>query len=100
MSTSKKNILVIRLSAMGDVAMTVPVLRALTKQHDELRIKVLTKTLYKPFYRDIQNVEVITADVKGEHKGAFGLYKLARTINESHSFYAIADLHSVLRSKI
>ena len=33
MSKEPKHILVIRLSAMGDVAMTVPVLRAFTKQH-------------------------------------------------------------------
>lgn len=100
MSKTQKNILVIRLSAMGDVAMTVPVLKALTKQHNELKITVLTKSFFKPFFRGINNVEIITADLKGEHKGVFGLYKLARVINKTHSFYAIADLHNVLRSKI
>ena len=32
-----KHILLIRLSAMGDVAMTVPVLRALVLQHPEVK---------------------------------------------------------------
>lgn len=96
----KKHILVIRLSAMGDVALTVPVLKALIAQHSELQITVLTKPLFKPFFRDLDAVEVISADVKGAHKGTFGLYKLARTINKAHKFYAIADLHCVLRSKI
>lgn len=100
MPQSEKHILVIRLSAMGDVAMVVPVLRNLTSQNDAVKITVLTKPLFKPFFRDIPNVEVITADVKGQHKGVYGLYKLARFINKNHKFYALADLHSVLRSKV
>lgn len=38
-----QHILVIRLSAMGDVAMTVPVIQALTDQHPHLKITVLTR---------------------------------------------------------
>lgn len=97
---SNRNILVIRLSAMGDVAMVVPVLRALTTQHPSLQITVLTKALFEPFFRDIANVNVIVANIKGEHKGVYGLYKLARSINSKYRFYATADLHCVLRSKI
>ena len=95
----QKHILVIRLSAMGDVAMTVPVLRALTMQHPELRITVLTRVFFKPFFRDLQHVEVFSADVKGAHKGVFGLYKLAKALNKKQ-FYVVADLHNVLRSKM
>jgi len=100
MSQPKKHILVIRLSAMGDVAMTVPVLRAAIAQHPELKITVLTKPFFKPFFRDLKDIEVITVDVKGQHKGTFGLYKLARHINKHYKFYAIADLHNVLRIKV
>ena len=100
MSTESKHILVIRLSAMGDVAMTVPVLRALTEQYPELRITVLTRPFFIPFFRDLNNVTVVPADLKGQHKGIFGLYKLARQLNKQNRFYAIADLHCVLRSKI
>jgi ADP-heptose:LPS heptosyltransferase len=95
----QKNILVIRLSAMGDVAMTVPVLRALKSQHPELKITILTRAFFKPFFRDLQGIHVCIADVKGEHKGVYGLYKLARTLNK-RKFYVIADLHNVLRSQI
>ena len=45
----QKHILVIRLSAMGDVAMTVPVLRALTLQHPEVKITVLTRSFLMLF---------------------------------------------------
>lgn len=97
--SKQKHILVIRLSAMGDVAMTIPVLRALTLQYPELKITVLTKAFFKPFFRDLERVEVFSADVKGEHKGVFGLYKLAKTLNKKDIF-CVADLHNVLRSKI
>jgi ADP-heptose:LPS heptosyltransferase len=99
MSKPLKHILVIRLSAMGDVAMTVPVLRALTLQYPNLKITVLTRTFFEPFFQNIPNVYVYTVEVKTKHKGVFGLYKLSRELNKLH-IDAVADLHNVLRSKI
>lgn len=94
-----KHILVIRLSAMGDVAMTVPVLRAFIEQYPEVKITVLTKAFFAPFFRDLVNVEVFPADIKGKHKGIIGLYKLSKELR-SLKFDVVADLHNVLRSKI
>lgn len=100
MSKLDKHILVIRLSAMGDVAMTVPVLRALTEQYPELKITVLSRALFKSFFRDLKNVSFFAAEVKGKHKGVSGLYKLGNQLNKENKFYAVADLHHVLRSRI
>lgn len=100
MAKTPKHILVIRFSAMGDVAMSVPVLRVLTKQYSDIKITVLTRSKYSSFFRDLDNVTVFPADLEGKHKGIYGLYKLARQLNKSNQFYAIADLHNVLRSKI
>ncbi|MFK7834354.1 MAG: glycosyltransferase family 9 protein [Winogradskyella sp.] len=94
-----KHILVIRFSAMGDVAMTIPVLRALTQQYPELKITVLTKEFFKPFFRDLENVVVFSADLKGRHKGVLGLYKLSKEL-KTLQFDAVTDIHNVLRSKI
>ncbi|MDO6759767.1 glycosyltransferase family 9 protein [Tamlana sp. 2_MG-2023] len=96
---NSKHILVIRLSAMGDVAMSVPVVRALIEQYPEVKITILTRGFFKPFFRGIPRVTVFSAEVKGDHKGVFGLYKLAQALNKNN-FYAVADLHHVLRSKI
>ena len=93
------HILVIRFSAMGDVAMTVPVLRALTKQHPQLKITVLTRPFFKPFFRNMKNVQFLEADLNGKHKGVFGLYQLSKTIKRLN-VDAIADVHNVLRTKI
>ena len=100
MPKEPKHILVIRLSAMGDVAIMIPVLSALNKQYPELKITVLTRAFFKPFFRDLPNVSVFAAELNGKHKGVFGLYKLAKQLNKENNFDVIADLHSVLRSKI
>ncbi|WP_340155266.1 glycosyltransferase family 9 protein [uncultured Winogradskyella sp.] len=94
-----KHILVLRFSAMGDVAMTVPVLRALTAQYPELKITVVTRAFFKPFFQGLKNVSVYEADFKGNHKGILGLYKLSKEL-KALQFDAVADLHNVLRSKI
>jgi ADP-heptose:LPS heptosyltransferase len=99
MSKPPKHILVIRLSAMGDVAMTIPVLRAFTEQYPDVKITVLTRGFFKPFFRDLNNVSVFPIDVNQKHKGVFGLFKLSKELKKLE-IDAISDLHNVLRSKI
>ena len=92
------HILVIRLSAMGDVAMTVPVLSVLAKTYPEVRITVLSRPFFKPLFNGIPNLDFLEAEVKGKHKG-LGLIKLAKE-GKSLGIDAVADLHNVIRSKI
>lgn len=94
-----KHILVIRLSAMGDVAMTVPLLRALVAQYPNVKVTVLTRAFFTPFFDGIPNVSVYPTDVAGKHKGFFGLLKLFCELKKLN-IDAVADLHNVLRSKI
>ncbi len=99
MSHLPKHLLVIRLSSLGDVAMTVPVLTALLQKYPTLKITVLTRPFFSPFFRDLPNVSVFSIDEKGKHKGLFGLYKLYKELKK-FDIDAVADLHNVLRSKI
>lgn len=99
MSKPIKHILVIRLSAMGDVAMTIPVLRAFTEQYPNVKLTVLTRAFFTPFFQDLPNVSVFPAEVKGKHKGVYGLYKLSKEL-KSLNIDAVADIHNVLRSTI
>lgn len=94
-----KNLLVLRFSAMGDVAMTVPVLNALTTQYPDVRVIVASRAAFKPFFSAIPNVHFHEADFHGPHKGFFGVLRLYRELRTFH-VYAVADLHNVLRSKI
>lgn len=93
------HILVIRLSALGDVAMTVPVLRALTCQNPDIKITLLTRPFFAPLFADIPHVTVFPVDLKNRHKGFTGLLRLFRDLKK-HRFDAVADLHQVLRSVI
>jgi len=92
-------ILVIRLSAMGDVAMTVPVLRFLTDESPQVQITVLTKKAFKPIFSGLERVEVYEADVKNRHKGLLGLWRLYQELKPL-KFDAVVDLHNVLRSRV
>lgn len=105
MPKSIQHILVIRLSAMGDVAMTVPVLRAFRKQYPDVKLTVLTRPFFKPFFDDIENVRVFVAHFNAEHKGANGIYKLSKQLKKigastNTGFDAVADLHNVLRTRL
>ena len=48
-----EHILVIRFSAMGDVAMTVPVIYSLAKQYPHVRITVLSRSFARPFFENL-----------------------------------------------
>lgn len=85
-----EHILVIRFSAMGDVAMTVPVIYSLAKQYPHVRITVLSRSFARPFFENLApNVGFMEADLKGEYKGVKGLNALYRRLI-AKQFTAIA----------
>ena len=84
---------------MGDVAMSVPVLKAFTTQYPDVKLTVLTKGFFTAFFRNLENVTIYPADLKGKHKGVFGLYRLSKELKSLH-IDAVADLHNVLRTNI
>ena len=88
-----------RLSAMGDVAMTVPVLRAFVNQHPQVKITVISRPFYRPFFEGIPNLSFFAFDEKERHKGFLGLLRLFQDL-KGLQIDAFADLHNVLRSKI
>lgn len=94
-----KHILIIRLSAMGDVAMTVPVIRALVQQHQNVKVTVVSRPFFKPFFEDIERVDFVGVDLKKRHKGFAGIYRLYQDLKKQQ-FDFVADFHNVLRSKV
>ena len=75
------HILIIRFSAMGDIAMTVPIVYSLAKQYPNVRISVLSRPFARPFFQGLaSNVCFMEADLKGEYKGLTGLNKLYRRL--------------------
>lgn len=93
------NILVIRFSAFGDVAMTLPALYSVAKAYPKQTFYILTtKSLECLFINQLPNIKVIGVDLK-QYNGVKGLLQLAKMIDNNYKIDAVADLHDVLRSK-
>ena len=79
--------------------MTVPVLRAFVKQYPTVKITVISRPFFKPFFEGIPNLEFLAFDEKKRHKGFPGLLRLYSDVKKL-KIDAFADLHNVLRSKV
>ncbi len=82
---------------MGDVAMTVPVLRTVIAQNPDVRITIVSRPFFKPFFDGIERVDFFSVDLKQRHKGFFGLIRLYKDLSKLN-LNLVADLHNVLRS--
>ena len=97
--SDRDHLLVIRLSALGDVAMTLPVLKLLLEQYPNLDITMLTRGRFAPVFGQLPRIMVHNADVTGRHKGLPGLGRLFTELQKK-GFSGVADLHNVLRSNV
>lgn len=98
--TITKHILVIRFSALGDVAMTVPVIKQVLQQNPDTAITIVSSAHLQPLFTGLERCHFYPAYLKGVHKGVMGMFKLYKELKSLYKFTAIADLHNVLRSKI
>ncbi|WP_158826386.1 glycosyltransferase family 9 protein [Mucilaginibacter lacusdianchii] len=95
-----KHILVVRFSAMGDVAMTVPVLKELLQQHPELYVTYVSRPGFAAFFENIERIQFIGVDFKKDYNGWTGTFKLFKHLKSLQKFYAVANLHDNLRSNL
>ena len=93
-------ILVIRLSAIGDVAMTVPVIYSAAKANPQHTFTVLTQAFLIPvFMNRPANVDVIGINTKAAEKTLGGLLRFASALVKYESD-VVLDLHNVIRTLI
>jgi len=85
---------------MGDVAITVPIIKAVSNKYPDAEILMLTNKLFNPFFKDVQNISLINPELKGKHKGLLGLFRLYKEIKTEFSPDVVVDLHDVIRSKV
>ncbi len=93
------HVLVFRFSALGDVAMTLPVIKQALLQYPELRITFVSNRSFQALFQGIDRLHFHPADLRKEHRGITGLYRLYKQLKQQYDFDAIADLHQVLRTK-
>lgn len=96
---TKGKIIVLRFSAMGDVAMVASVLREFSAQNPDAEVVMVSRQLFEPFFQDIKNLTFHALQPKNEHKGISGLFSLFKELKKYQPI-AVADLHDNLRSRM
>ncbi len=102
-SSSEKHgsttVLVMRLSALGDIAMTVPALYPVCRANPDVRFVLLTQPWPATMMIEApENLVIETVDVRGDRMGFWAMWRLAGRLNEKYNFTHVADLHSVIRT--
>ena len=90
-------LLVIRTSALGDIAMVYPVLKALVSAYPDVEVNLLCPARWEPIFSDIKQLTLLHFDKKkhGDWKGLLFLTFRLRW----KGFQIVVDLHNVLRSE-
>ena len=92
------NLLVMRFSAMGDVALLAPALIAISANYPNVQITLVTRGNFTPFFFNMPNVNVIGINLK-KYKGIVGIWKFYKELEKLGPYDKIIDLHSSLRSR-
>ena len=88
-----------RLTAMGDVAMTAPIVSAACEANPEVDFHYLTTPFFSPFFEKRQNLTIIGTNIRKEKSGIMGLWRLYRKLQAQGGYDTVIDLHDVLRTK-
>lgn len=91
-------VLILRLSALGDVAMASGVVAAAMEHHPYARFVVVTRARFAPLFPE--GTEIAVVETEGRHKGLFGLMRLAGELYKRYHPDAVADIHNVIRTRI
>jgi ADP-heptose:LPS heptosyltransferase len=97
MAKKERHIIIIRLSALGDVAIAAPLIREYAIKNKKIKFSIISQPKLEPFFAGIDNITFIPykkskLDLISNFKFAHSLLKLKPT--------EVADFHNVLRSKI
>lgn len=96
---TSRTTLITRFSAVGDIAMTIPLLYSLARTYPNDKFIFVSRERFEQFFIDKpENLLFIGVNLDN-YKGLAGLYKLYKKLNE-HKPDFVADLHDVLRTKI
>jgi ADP-heptose:LPS heptosyltransferase len=92
-----EHLLILRFSALGDVAIMIPIIRCFLRQYSDVKLTIATNRKYIELFSEFDKINFISVEKSNKHNGFFGLFALfkeLRTIKPT----AVIDLHSVLRT--
>lgn len=95
------NVAAVRFSAIGDVAMSVPVIYSVCRTYPDIRFVFVTRrTMSEIFVNKPSNLVVIGIDLKTDYTGAAGMFRLAKELVDDYNIDFFIDLHNVLRTRM
>jgi ADP-heptose:LPS heptosyltransferase len=95
-----RKILVLRFSAMGDVVLLVPVVKALVETYPDVEVTVVTRPKFASFFTDLERVVPFPADVDYTYNGIFGMRELFRKLLRRADYEVVIDMHDHIRTMV
>lgn len=92
-------VLIVRFSAFGDIAMTVPVIDALARQYPEVEFTFMSRPFTEPLFGGMPDNVTFRGVNLDNYKGLRGLGRLSQEL-VGEGYDMLADLHDVLRTKV
>ncbi|MBP3615133.1 MAG: glycosyltransferase family 9 protein [Bacteroidaceae bacterium] len=99
-NNGKRTILITRFSAVGDIAMTIPLLYSLAATYPQHRFVLVSRKRFGQFFINAPQNLLFKGVDPDCYKGPFGLRRLYNELKEEFAPDAFADLHDVLRTKV
>jgi ADP-heptose:LPS heptosyltransferase len=103
-SVKERHILVIRLSALGDVAIAAPLVKEYARQNPAAKFYMLSQPRYEPMFSGVENLFFVPIDTKRNSPAYCGgprqLMRFANDTVKKYGITDVADIHNVLRTKI
>jgi ADP-heptose:LPS heptosyltransferase len=96
----QQKILVLRFSALGDVALTVPVIKAFLAANKEVSLVMASEKQCAGLFSGIDRLEFEGFDLKAEFKGFIGIFRIFNLLRKKYQFSMVADLHGVIRTHV
>lgn len=96
-----RSVLITRFSALGDVAMAIPVVYSVCHANPLTQFVMVTAAPLKSlFLNPPPNLTVVEADIRGKYSGPVGLARLTVELIRDYGITHLADLHNVIRTRI
>ena len=100
-SKGYRTVLMARFSALGDVAMTIPVIYSVCRCYPGVRFVMVTRpAMTTMFVNRPDNLVTVGADVKKDYEGVGGIRRLCSELVAAYRPDVFVDLHNVLRTKL
>ncbi|MFA6677292.1 MAG: glycosyltransferase family 9 protein [Bacteroidales bacterium] len=95
----QRHIIILRFSAIGDIAIAAPLVRAYAKANPDIRFTMVSVKLLEPLFVGIPNLNFKEVNFKDENHTFRHVIQVAKEILALNPT-EIADIHDVLRTKV